>query len=172
MNSLIISQLWTKCCQDMDLSSLCIESIIRVRKFLLSSFVIFLLVLYFSRLPLHFSLSFLPVTWENIWRQRDGIPNKVLLSFLFQKKRKPFVKAKPLGLAYFVTILGLIDKYWEQRPENYHYGYSFFFFFCQGASLEEKFGGERLWKLLNACRSFSGGWSLKSLVIFSAGRNL
>lgn len=32
-----------------------------------------------------------------------------------------------------------------------------FFFFGQGASLEEKFGGERLWKLLNACRSFSGG---------------
>ena len=27
----------------------------------------------------------------------------------------------------------------------------------QGASLEEKFGGERLWKLLNACRHFSGG---------------
>ena len=122
--------------------------------------------------------TFFPVSFllleKTFGRQRDGIPNKVLLSFLFQKKRKPFFKAKPLGLAYFVTLLGLIDKYLEQRPESYHYGccFCFCFFFVQDASLEEKFGGERLWKLLNACRHFSGGWSLKSLVIFSAGRNL
>ena len=78
-----------------------------------------------------------------------------MLSFLFQKKRKPFVKAKPLGLAYFVTILGLIDKYLEERPESYHYGCSFFlFFFDQGAFLEEKFGGERLWKLLMLAEVF------------------
>ena len=65
--------------------------------------------------PTFFPVSFLLLE-KTFGRQRDGVPNKVLLSFLFQKKRKPFFKAKPLGLAYFVTVLGLIDKYLEQRP--------------------------------------------------------
>lgn len=78
--------------------------------------------------PTFFPVSFLLLE-KTFGRQRDGIPNKVLLSFLFQKKRKPFFKAKPLGLAYFVTLLGLIDKYLEQRPESYHYGCCFCFCF-------------------------------------------
>ena len=91
--------------------------------------------------PTFFPVSFLLLE-KTFGRQRDGVPNKVLLSFLFQKKRKPFFKAKPLGLAYFVTVLGLIDKYLEQRPESYRYGCCFCFCCC----CSRCFSGREVWR--------------------------
>ena len=173
--------LWVKCCPYMNSVFSC--PLYLLSKSENSCFPLmwhFLSVLYFSPLPhpLHthththtkhtqFSLCFLPVTWEKHLELGDGIPGKVFLSFLFQKKRKPFVKLSYLAwltLWLFQDILNIWNRDHGVIIMNAFLLVNVFLWkkSLRGVAVEP----------VQCSQKFSVCCSLKSLVIFSAGRNL
>ena len=114
-----------------------------------------------------FSLCFLPVTWEKHLELGDGIPGKVFLSFLFQKKRKPFVKLSYLAwltLWLFQDILNIWNRDHGVIIMNAFLLVNVFLWkkSLRGVAVEP----------VQCSQKFSVCCSVKSLVIFSAGRNL